>query len=140
MNLVFGIIYLALGLALTTTLVSRLYEYWEGFEIAQKCLLFGIMIIMFAFTARGIELLWFNAPGPRPAAYISVVGASLALYALLRPVDPRLAPPSWKETLKKQEPENYDRYIEILNKSASNRNQTTDHPERYHTQYEDDSD
>lgn len=133
---VFGIIYLALGLTLTTTIVSRLYEYWEGFVMAQKVLLGGVMVMMFAYTIRGVELLWFDAPGPRPAGYVSVVGACMALYALISPVDKRLDPPSWKSALKEQEPENFDKYMDILNKSAANRNISSRNPERYKTTYD----
>lgn len=136
MKLVFGIIYLALGLTLTTTIVSRLWEYWDGFVMSQRLLLMGIMVMMFGFTQRGVEILWFDAPGPRPAAYLSVAGAVGCLVALLQPVDKRLQPPSWKGSLRNQEPENYDKYIELLNRSAANRNLSSEHSKKYKTTYE----
>jgi hypothetical protein len=131
MNVTFGIAYLALGLATTATLVGRLYTYWGSFQNARKALLLGYMVIMFGFTQRGIELLWFNAPGPRPAAYLSVLGACVCLTAFLMSEDTRLRPVRWQDALKHQEPNNYDKYIEILNYSAVNRNAQTTHSSQY---------
>ncbi len=121
MSMAFGVAYLALGLSLSATIVSRLYQYWTGFVRAQKALLMGVLVIMFGFTQRGIELIWFDAPPPRPAAYMAVIGASMCLFALLSPVDDRLRPESWRDTLKTQEPELADKYLEILARSQTNR-------------------
>ncbi len=121
MSMIFGVIYLVLGLSLSATIVSRLCVYWEGFLRPQKMLFLGIVVVMFGFTQRGIELLWFNAPEPRPAAYMGVVGASVMLVALLSPVDARLKPKPWQESLKQQAPADYGKVLAILAESQSNR-------------------
>ncbi len=135
MNFVFGVLYLVVGLGLTTTLVSRLYVYWEGFERAQKTLLLGLMFIMFGFTQRGIALLWFNGPDVTPAAYLAMTGAIACLVALLLPVDKRLEPESWKSRMKTEDPALYDKYIDVLNRSAANRQIGTSHADKYLTEY-----
>lgn len=120
-NMFVGVMDLALGLTLSTTIVSRLYQYWDGFLWNQRALLSGIMVIMFGFTQRGIELLWFGAPGPRPAAVLGLTGAVMCTLALLSPVDERLKPKTWQETLKKEEPVAYEKLLKILADSQANR-------------------
>jgi hypothetical protein len=128
-HVMFGALYLTVALCLTMTIVSRLWEYWSSFVLTQKLLLGGLSVIMVGFTQRGIELIWFDAPGPRPAAYIAVCGALLCLVALLLPVDPRLQP-TWQQSFKQQEPANYDRYMEILAQSQTIRKLDEEHDSR----------
>lgn len=139
MNQFVGFIYLVLGIVTTSTVVGRLYQFWDSYQRPRKTLLMGYVAIMFGFTERGIELLWLHAPGPRPASFLAIVGAIGCLWAFLMPEDPRLQPESWRVALQKQEPENYDHFMEVLSKSAQVRNETTHHPERYKTTFTEDS-
>lgn len=136
MSILVGVIYLVLGLASTATIVGRLYLYWESYAKPRKALLIGYTLVMFSFTHRAIELLWFDAPGPRPPAVVAILGASVCLWAFLMPEDKRLEPESWKSHLRQQEGEEvYDRYMEILDRSAKARNAPSKGAEHYKTIY-----
>lgn len=117
---IFGTLYLITGLGVSAALVFRLYNMWSYLFWPQRALFLALGSIMFGFTQRGIELLFLDVPGPRPAAFFALTGGFVVLWSLLMPVDERLLP-DWKDALKQQEPDHYERYMEILTRSQAHR-------------------
>jgi hypothetical protein len=126
----FEVLYLVTGVMLAGSIIYRLTASWYNLLVPQRTFLLGLFVVSFGVTQRGLELLFFDAPPPRPAAYISITGFLLIVAGVLRPIDKRMVP-AWQKALKEQEPDNYDKYIELLNKSAAVRNASTKHAPEY---------
>lgn len=130
-NIVSGCIYVFLGFSVAGMGTYRVYGNWQGWTKAQRTILVGIIFIAYAQLERGIELLAFNAHGPTIASIPAMIGMGMCCYYFFVPTDPRIFHPEpWKEALKKQEPENYDRFLEVLNASAKSRNEQDGHPQK----------
>ena len=137
MHAIFGCLFLATGLSLSTVITFRLYTMWSSLLVNQRTFFIAFAIVAFGFTQRGIELLFFDVPGPRPAAYLTVLGGLVALWSLLQPVDTRIVGDvAIAKKLAEKEPDVYAKYVDILNKSAENRNTPTPSADRYKTHFE----
>lgn len=126
LNLLAGCIYAFLGFTVAGMGTYRVYANWQGWTKGQRIILIGIVFMAYAQLERGIELLAFHAHGPTIASVPAMIGMTMACYYFFLPTDPRIYHPEpWQDVLKHQEPDNYDRYLDVIAMSSANRNHDT---------------